>query len=334
MGGAATRFDELYARRRGDYAKDASGEEFLEGLNEYLEPRERELYGDYAIEHPFVFVIGLPRSGTTLVSQLLAYCLDAGYVNNFVARFWRAPVHGIRLSRLIVGEPGEASFESDYARTNRLEDIHEYGYFWRFWLNKHTFDDVVHAREREDEIDWSGLERTLANVQREFGKPFVAKNMLGAYHMPKLRAVLEQVVYVYIERDPLDVAVSILDARRKYYSDPNAWWSYVPPEYPLLEGRDYREQIAGQIHYLTRFYERALAEVGEEAVVRVTYEQLCRDPAGVLDAVSARAASAYGYRTRPRQPPPDSFPFREHREREADKETFRPLLERLQADDP
>ncbi|MBD0329022.1 MAG: sulfotransferase [Thermoleophilia bacterium] len=334
MATEAGRFDELYAKRQGPYAKEPSAEEFLEGLNEYLQPRELRLYRDYPVEHPFFFVVGLPRSGTTLISQLLAYCLDAGYVNNFVARFWRAPVHGIRLSRVIVGEPGEAEFESDYARTKRLTDIHEYGYFWRHWLEKHTFDDVVRADEREDEIDWPALKRTLANVQQEFGKPFVAKNMLGAYHMAKLRDVLEQVVWVYIERDPLDVAVSILDARRKYYSDPNAWWSYVPPEYPLLAGRDYREQIAGQIHYLARFYDRALGEVGSEAVVRVTYDQLCRDPAAVLDAVATRAESAYGRRPSIRQRPPQTFPFRAHRDREADKETFRPLLASLQAEDP
>jgi hypothetical protein len=60
-----------------------------------------------------VFVLGVPRSGTTLTSQLLAYCLDAGYVNNAAARFWLAPVHGIRLARLIAGDRGERSFRSD-----------------------------------------------------------------------------------------------------------------------------------------------------------------------------------------------------------------------------
>ena len=40
----------------------------------------------------------------------------------------------------------------------------------------------------------------------------------------------------YVERDPLDAAVSILDARRKHYDDPRAWWSYVPLEYDQLRG--------------------------------------------------------------------------------------------------
>jgi LPS sulfotransferase NodH len=328
VGAATERFEDLYAERQGPYAKDPSDEGFLEQLNEYLRPRELELYREREIAHPFVFVVGLPRSGTTLLSQLLAYCLDAGYVNNFAARFWLAPVHGIRLARLIAGDADPVSFQSDYARTRSLLDIHEWGYFWRHWLRKHTFDDVVRAREREGEIDWPGLRRTLANVQHELRGALVAKNMLGVYHMPKLREVLEQVVFVHVERDPLDVCVSILDARRKYYGDPATWWSYVPVEYPLLEGREAWEQIAGQVHYLGRYLERELEKVGEDGVVRVTYEQMVREPRAVLDAVGTRSGTAIA------QQPPDAFPFRTHEDRAVDKERFAELLARFHAGDP
>jgi hypothetical protein len=317
------RFDELYSERRGPYTKDPGAEDFLEGLNEYLRPREVELYREHDIEHAFVFVVGLPRSGTTLLTQVLAYCLDAGYVNNIAARFWLAPVHGLRLARLVARDAEPVSFESDYARTRSLLDIHEFGYFWRHWLHKHTFQDVVDAREREDEIDWPGLRLTLANVQRELGKPLVAKNMLGAYHMPRLRQELERVVWVYVERDLLDVCVSILDAWRKYYDDPRTWWSYVPVEYPQLRDLDEWEQIAGQVHHLGAYLERELERVGEEAVVRVTYEQLVREPANVLEEVAIRAGARIAHQ------PPESFPFRSHEGRDEEKQRFAALLERF-----
>lgn len=322
----ADTFDDLYGKRRGAYVKEAGDEGFLEGLNEHLAPRERELYGDYAIEHPLIFVVGAPRSGTTLLSQLLAYCLDVGYVDNFTARFWLAPVHGLRLSKLIVGGPQPGAFESEYARTSRPTDIHEFGYFWRHWLHKHTFDDVVAAAEREDEIDWAGLRLTLANMQHELGRPLVAKNMLGAYHMPRLRRELGKVVFVCIERDPLDACVSILDARRTYYSDPDTWWSYVPVEYPQLKDLDHWQQIAGQVHYLGAAYDRDLAAVGADAVVRVSYEELCSDPAGVLERVASTATSAYGGEIAVREQPPAAFPFRAYTDRDADKARFAELL--------
>jgi LPS sulfotransferase NodH len=329
----ATRFEAFYDRRKGGYTKDAGDERFIRELNEYLEPRERELYGDAEITAPFVFVLGLPRSGTTLLSQLLAYCLDVGYIDNVTARFWLAPVHGLRLSRGLLGrETLRPAFESDYARTSDLRGIHEFGYFWRHWLRKESFADVAHARDREDEIDWAGLRHTLANMQEELGgRPFTAKNVLASYHLPRLRAELGQVVYVYVERDPLDVAVSILDARRKYYSDPNTWWSYMPPEVEELAGLDHWEQIAGQVHYLARFFERALPEAGEDVVVRTTYEALCRDPRGVLDEVTGRSREAHGAEIGVTADPPATFPFRTHADRSEEKERFRVLLARLAA---
>jgi LPS sulfotransferase NodH len=321
------RFEQLYEKRRGAYVKDASDEEFLRRLNEDLAPRELGLYEDVGVERPVVFVVGLPRSGTTLLSQLLAYCLDAGYVNNVAARFWLAPVHGIRLARLIAGDEPPASFESDYARTKTLTGIHEFGYFWRHWLRKDTFEDVARSAEREDEIDWAGLRRTLANVQHELGKPLVAKNMLGAYHMPRLRRELGPVVWVAIERDPLDVAVSILDARRSYYDDPSAWWSYVPVEYPALKDLDPWEQIAGQVHHLSRLYERAADELGPEGFVRVSYEGLARDPSSVLAGVRERAEIPL------RREAPASFELRRHEGRDEDKERFAALLARFASKD-
>lgn len=323
-------FDDVARTRREEYAKDAEDEAFVRALNGYLEPREREFYVECEIEHPFVFVVGLPRSGTTLLSQLLAYSLDAGYVTNFAARFWLAPVHGLRLGRILFGTEKPDRFESDYARTGDPREIHEFGYFWRHWLRKETFDDVVRSRELEATVDWDGLRLTLANVQRELGRPYVGKNMLGAYHMAKLSDVLGKVLWVHIERDPLDVAVSILDARRKHYDDARSWWSYVPLEYDRLHGLDEWQQIAGQVHYLERMYDEELAALGERAV-RTSYEQLCRDPAGVLSGISSRSEALFGESISIAASPPEAFPLRTHEGRDEEKARFSELLADLES---
>jgi LPS sulfotransferase NodH len=315
-------FDDLARTRRDEYAKDADDESFVRALNEQLAPRERELYVECEIEHPFVFVVGLPRSGTTLLSQLLAYSLDAGYITNFAARFWLAPVHGLRLGRILFGTEKPDRYESDYARTGDPREIHEFGYFWRHWLRKETFADVVRSRELESTIDWDGLRLTLANIQRELGRPYVGKNMLGAYHMAKLSEVLGDVLWVHIERDPLDVAVSILDARRRHYDDLRSWWSYVPLEYDRLEGLDHWRQIAGQVHYLDRLYEAELAPFGDRAI-RTSYEQLCREPARLLSEISARTSIPI------RTQPPASFPVRRYEGRDDEKARFAELLAEL-----
>ena len=40
---------------------------------------------------PIIFVMGLPRSGTTPLVQLLVQKFKLGYVTNLVARFWESP---------------------------------------------------------------------------------------------------------------------------------------------------------------------------------------------------------------------------------------------------
>jgi hypothetical protein len=72
-----------------------------------------------------------------------------------------------------------------------------------------------------------------------------------------------------------------------------------------------------------RYLERELEKVPEDAVVRVTYEQLVRAPASVLEAVAARAGAGIA------QAPPESFPFRSHDGRDEEKQRFAALLDQF-----
>ncbi len=317
----------FYRKRQGKYVKRPEDEHFLEELNQTLKEKEGSYYQDYAIEHPFLFVYGLPRSGTTLITQLIAHCMDVGFINNLMARFYLAPLHGIRLSRAIFGDQRSTNFNSDYARTHELTDIHEFGYFWRYWLKKETSEGVTRAAEIEKEIDWAGLKKTLANIQHEFKKPMVFKNIFGSYHQEKLTSVLEKVLFIYIKRDILDAAVSILEARKKYYSDLNTWWSYMPIEYEKIKNLDYWGQIAGQVYYLKRYYDQKSKTLPN--VLSIEYRELTENPAAILKKINAKLIELGLEEIEIDQPPPESFPFRTYRDKKAEKERFRQLIEQF-----
>ena len=329
----SVKFEKLNLERRDEYRKDPEAENLLLEINRALLPLERAAYRDVGIDHPFIFVLGLPRSGTTLVTQLIARCLRTGYINNFVARFWLAPVTGIRLARAagIVGRAGD--FESTFGSTASLQGIHEFGYFWRHWLKKSTFEDIERAVELESSIDWRQLYRTLANIQREFDAPIVMKNMLGIYHLSRLEETLKKVVYVYIQRDELDVAESILKARRQHYSNPDKWWSYVPPDFRRVIGLDYWHQIAGQVALLKAFLDRELGRPEtRDNVVRVDYAELANDPAAFLARLSQKSVELYREPLEIVEEPPRL----EFRGRDTDTEeraTFRRLLEEFRSND-
>jgi hypothetical protein len=318
---------DLNIKRKTAYQKNTDLENFFLKMNQALQNIEKKQYKNYEIEYPFIFIIGLPRSGTTLISQILSYSLDVGYINNLISRFWLAPVHGIRLSKSILGNVKYSDFKSDYARTSNITDIHEFGYFWRYWLKKETFDDVTHIKDREKNIHWNDLSKVLSTMQNEFGKPLVFKNIFGSYHMVKLREILNKVVYIYIERDKLDVAISILEARKKYYEDLNTWWSYQPIEYEKIKNLNYWQQIAGQIYFLESFYNKQTKECGENYVIKIKYESLCINPSRTIDLIRERIKNLFEYDLKVINTISQSFPFRKYTDREKEKEKFKKILE-------
>lgn len=295
-------------------------------VNEALRDLEAAKYVDCEDESPFLFVFGVPRSGTTLLGQMVGYCLDVGYINNLIARFWLAPVTGIQLSRIILGHANPTSFCSDYAVTGGLADLHDFGYFWRHWLKKNSLSDMLRFRQIEAEIHWVGLRRVLLNMQRAFGKGIFFKNLYGAYHVERLLQLLPKSLFIYIERDPLDVATSILDARRKYYDQADLWWSVCPPEYPKLKDLSCMEQIAGQIYYLRKLYERHMAAVDARNFVRVQYADLCHSPAEVLQEIIGACREFCDCDLRVTSEPPREFEHRQYVDREKERKEFRRIF--------
>lgn len=325
---------ELNKARTGAFKKNEQSEDFLEGFNRYLLKKEQQEYRPHPIEHPFIFVLGLPRSGTTLISQLIANSLDTGYINNLAARFYLAPLHGVRFARAVLGEKHATDYRSRYAHTDNLSDIHEFGYFWRHWLQKEKLGDVARAEEQEALIRWQDLKACLSTLQHEFGKAMVFKNIFGSYHMPKLRELLGKALFVYIERDELDVACSILDARRKYYGDNlDTWWSYAPPEVEQLQEEHYWKQIAGQVHYLKQYYYNEFEKLPEGSVVKIDYAELCRDPESVTRSIQQALHEQFDYELPLRKAPPRSFDFRSYDNRNQEKQKFESLLNDLRTHD-
>ncbi len=327
-----THLSKLAAERSGAFKKDPREEQFLDRMNEALAPLDAEEYQDYPLAHPFFFVIGLPRSGTTFTTQFLAKAFDLSYVNNLAARFYRAPLQGIRLAEATLGSAIEPSFSSNYALTHNLGDIHEFGYFWRHWLYKGDLAAMERLKEDEARIDWAGLRRCLSSLQHHWGNASVFKNIFGSYHLPRLMEALDQkVMVVYIERDELDTAVSIYKAREKYYGPENLekWWSYTPPEVNELLDKDVYDQIAGQITYLKRFYQKSLNALPPRQVIRLNYAQLMQDPHGIAQGIAKQTKKALEYTLRMNPALPKAFEQRTHQEDLALRERLQQSLQEM-----
>jgi hypothetical protein len=301
------------------YRKDEALEEAVRELNRALAAHEPPA-PDGLPPLPHLFVFGLPRSGTTLTHQVLTRGLDVGYVSNVMARFWLAPHAGAVLSQAVLGQERDDTFRSDYGKTLVPAGGHEFAYFWHRWLGIEDVEDLVDFSGDSERADWDGMAAALRTIQAVFDRPLVFKTNYAAQFLPAFARVLPMPLFVHVWREPLDVALSILEARRRYYGDLSTWWSTHPPDYQTLAGRSPSEQIAGQVVGLRRAYAAQIAKAPAELTVEFEYADLCADPAAVVEMIRDRCRAVHGIAPALLHPLPAQFNRSPPREPRSDDE--------------
>ena len=286
------------------YRKDLNQERFLDKLNSILAPYEEEEYINTLSEKfPTLHVIGVPRSGTTLLMQLLASHVDIGYINNLIAAFWRAPVYGIRLSKQVISPCLGSSYISEFGRTKGIQEPHEFGYFWTELLN---YKEMQEYENKDSLIDWQKLKIILINMTYAWNAPIAFKSFLLGWHIQKMQAILPKTCWIHISRDPLQNILSILDLRRQFLGSVEKWASLKPREFEWLKKKGYLEQVVGQVYFLEKRYIEQLKKISSSNRVGVSYEELCNNPKQILEDI-VNMANRHGGRINITTQPPETF---------------------------
>jgi hypothetical protein len=277
-------------------------------MNEALadvEPR-----GEHPPTGPVVLVFGLPRSGTTLTYQLLCSALRVGYIDNVAARFWLAPSRGIALSKALLGDRRDTTFRSTYGKSDALEGPHEFSYFWQAVLGIDDVEDLLDFGNVVDR-DFHGMARALGAIERALEANALAfRTNYAVQFAEQFAEVLPAPIFVEVQRDAADVAVSILRARRAHFGSSTEWWATPPPSYRQLKRQPAIEQIVGQVLDLRAVYDEHLGRLPAELVVRLTYAEVCARPEAAVEAVRSAIAGAHGVTVPLAEPAPGHF---EHR---------------------
>jgi LPS sulfotransferase NodH len=268
------------------YRKDFNDEEFLKNFNLILQKLEKKHIANIPeLNIPVVFIIGAPRSGTTLLTQLMAASGHFTYIDNFVARFWMAPFVGMYLEELLhlketFNKTGY-TFTSDLGRTAGFLDPHEFSYFWKYWLKPRGDTDLL-PPDAINDIDSMGLRREVHAMISLSMKPIFFKNKLLFVNPGIMNRIFPNSFFLITQRDILSNAVSILRARRQYYGDERQWFSTKPSRYHELKNLPVEEQILGQIYNIYSDIETQCLGFSDK-IISLKYEEVCSAP---IDAVS------------------------------------------------
>jgi hypothetical protein len=267
--------------RTAEFAKDLDYEALLERVNataaDFTVPS-----GPVPVQ-PATFVMGVPRSGTTLLYQALAATGAFAYPTNLAARFYRSPAFGHGLERLLsplLPARGPMAFTSRAGNTDAWWGPHEFGYFWGAHLPFADHHQPPGPGEA-DAPDLTALAGELARMEAVADRPLLFKNGILCFAVANLVDALPTARIVRVTRDPHDVVASILAMRERFAGDRDAWWSVRPAGADEVADRAPVEQVVWQVRRTTA------ALMQHEVAVDVTYADLCADPRGVVEVIGA-----------------------------------------------
>ncbi|MBI5442360.1 MAG: sulfotransferase [Deltaproteobacteria bacterium] len=275
--------NEIRRQNRRPIARDLA----LYAGNLALLPVERILASIHRDDsQPIAFIVGTPRSGTTLLFQLIARYLEVGYPNNFVARHWIVPVVGTaRYERRFRGTVPVIPLRSLFGGTEGAASPHEFSWFWQYRAEFGATDDLTD--EELDRLPWNAIRRDLAALAGWHRRPYVFKSLNHVvYGIPRFAREIPQSRFIHIRRNPQSVLRSILACRKQRYGDPRIWWSIRPRDVDRWRDRSPEEQVEHQVSDICRAVEEGLRDVAEERTLVTSYEALVASPRQVLEQVA------------------------------------------------
>ncbi len=220
-----------------------------------------------------VFIIGAPRTGSTILYQLLTNELNVTYIDNLVDIFYRNFFTAFKMSSRLFGSKPHNCFKSVHGNTWKcgLHAPSECGEFWYQWLPRERH--YVTAKDVSKKV----LENIRGNIIApitHFGKPFVLKNLNAGLRLSLMHASIPEAKFIFVKRDPVDTAISILNGREKVHGTLDKWWSLIPPDYEDLLTLSPAQQVVNQIYRIEKQIVSDLTLFPEDHSIEVNYQDI------------------------------------------------------------
>ena len=233
-------------------------------------------------EVPLVFILGSPRTGTTLVYQVLINLFGFFYFSNLVNdHFTKFPVPGVALS-LQLDPQRPVSYESEYGKTQGYFGPSEGSLLFRKWFGGEHPSQTRSCEVLTDQREHLVL--TMKSIYGLTGKPILTKNAWNCFRIRNLVGLFPKTVFIWVRRDIRLSAFSDLKARYAKGS-PTIWNSATTSNYLEIQKRPYWEQVVEQQYEYNQSIARDLDQFCANQYLEMWYEDLCDDPEGQLERI-------------------------------------------------
>lgn len=220
-----------------------------------------------------IFIVGAPRSGSTLFFQMLVNNYKVSYISNIMSLFPKFMI-GINKLFSFIKKDNKLK-ESDYGFVPGLQEPSEAGAIFRFWLDSSLSDDKIKS-----------IRGTFFELSKMNKSPLVSKNLYNSLRIHKILKVFPGAKFIIINRDILYNAQSLYQSRIKNYNDDTKWFSVKPNGYEETMKKTPYYQVLWQVDRINENILESLSGVDDKNKFFVKYEEFCEKSSQVLIEMS------------------------------------------------
>jgi hypothetical protein len=231
-----------------------------------------------------IFIIGAPRSGSTLLSQILFNKYKFSYINNLSKDLYGCQILSAKIIKQLkkTETTNKLTYESYYGAMSGIDAPHEGGSFWFQWFPR---TGILHSSENNfNETKINQIKEKVGIIENYYNAPFFNKNLYITLWIETLIKIFPEALFIVIKRNLLNNAKSLLKGRLDINNDKNKWFSVPPKEYNSIKEKNCYRQVIEQVYYLNKQIDNDLREYTNNCIY-VTYEMLCNSTSKTIENI-------------------------------------------------
>jgi hypothetical protein len=248
-------------------------ENFFKILNKSLLSTQKVKLFSTKKKYDTFFIVAPPRGSSMFFQQILISFTKIGYVSNLIASLWNYPEIAVILQKRFLNHNNFTSnFRSNFGITDGIFEPHEWGYFWRKWLDIQNRECFYNPKSM---INWKNLNAELDKIKGIFELPIIFDTGYVNTYFDEINKFIKSSKYIFIFRSPYAVCNSIFKAKIKQHKNINSYWSAKPKDFKSIEKiNNPIEQVVAQVYEITKAMLESRSKLSKKKYITLKYEDL------------------------------------------------------------
>jgi hypothetical protein len=225
-------------------------------------------------EVPVIFVVGIQRTGSTLISQFIENTFPFFPLGNSHAVFRQSDYY---IHRCLAKQyhPSRNSYQNYYGIARGFFSVGDCYEVWDRWFGKNHYiipDDIPENKLISMKACFSGLYGAAH-------RPILTKNNRNSLMISLFNKVFPRSFFVIVRRDPIPVIRSTLKASIDFFGHHDLLWGLYPDrEFDTGNYENIVEAATVQYLRLDKLMAEQIGQLDESDYIEIDYDDFCAEP--------------------------------------------------------